>query len=420
MSDSPYGFKIKNDKLFISYISDQGVEWVFDKLSLGSTTLLGKVFTITEGEKLGESDEGGEAAEFPIGQKEGSYFLINPVVLGTKNSVAIHENVITQIDPEHFFMRQPYFDRRSGHGSTRGVLLEKYIPLFPKLEKMFTGAIRIGGNEDDSIPFEVFLRAINVFPDREEVKRYLDARVAQILDEYLIPKRNYEAYRDNLIESREKGSGLQGDTSLFEATKDSKLKIFQSAYNELQEMLESSIGYREAAWQDKILDIILLLYPKYIHKEKNVKITTDDSHGFVDIALFDAGGYIDLIEIKKPEVNNTGVLRKTAYRKNYIPSRELSGAIMQVEKYSFWLSRWGKDGERYLQKEYATNLPTAMEIRIANPMGIIIFGRDNHFGREERQDFEIIRRKYKHIVDILTYDDLLRRIKNIIVILKAG
>jgi hypothetical protein len=162
------------------------------------------------------------------------------------------------------------------------------------------------------------------------------------------------------------------------------------------------------------MDIILLLYPKYIHKEKSVKVCTDNGHGFVDIMLFDAVGYIDLIEIKKPEVNGVGVLRKTLYRKSYVPSRELSGAIMQVEKYSFWLSRWGKDGEQKLLKKYGANLPNDIKIRIANPTGIIIFGRDNGFNDEERQDFEIIKRKYKHIADIITYDDLLNRLKNII------
>ncbi len=282
---------------------------------------------------------------------------------------------------------------------------------------MFIGPIIIGGDLEDSIPLESFLKALNIFPDREEVRRYIDTRVSNILNEYLIPKKNFESHLDHLLRTRQERLGAMNDTSLFDLTRDYKFEIFKSAYDELKYMLENYVGYDERTWQEKIMDIILLLYPKYIHKEKTVKIETDDSHGFADILLFDAAGYVDLIEIKKPEVSGVGVLRKTAYRKNYVPSRELSGAIMQIEKYSFWLSRWGRNGEKKLLNKYGANLPTGMKIRIANPVGIIIFGLDGGFTDEERQDFEIIKRKYKHIADILTYDDLLRRLKNIIDIL---
>ena len=91
---------------------------------------------------------------------------------------------------------------------------------------------------------------------------------------------------------------------------------------------------------------------------------------------------------------------------------------MQIEKYSFWLSRWGKKGEKEIQHKYSTEIPDGMKIKIANPTGIIIFGRDGNFNDEEKQDFEVIKRQYKHIVDVLTYDDLLRRIANIIKILE--
>ena len=45
---------------------------------------------------------------------------------------------------------------------------------------------------------------------------------------------------------------------------------------------------------------------------------------------------------------------------------------------------------------------------------MIILGRDNNFNRRQTLDFEIIRRKYSNVVDIITYDDLLRRLNNII------
>jgi hypothetical protein len=285
---------------------------------------------------------------------------------------------------------------------------------------MFDETLHIGGEAENSIPFEVFKKAISVLPDRKEVRRYLDARIVHILGEYVVPERDYDADRERLIAHREAQlTGAVQQKTLFQETKELKKEIFQVAYNELKKMLnDNPETHLESEWQDKILDIILLLYPKYVHKEKSVKIAKDQGYGLVDIMLFDAEGFVDLIEVKKPQVNGVGVLRKALYRKNYVPSRELSGAIMQIEKYSFWLSRWGKKGEKEIQHKYSTVIPDGMKIKIANPTGIIIFGRDGNFNDEEKQDFEVIKRQYKHIVDVLTYDDLLRRIANIIKILE--
>lgn len=44
---------------------------------------------------------------------------------------------------------------------------------------------------------------------------------------------------------------------------------------------------------------------------------------------------------------------------------------------------------------------------------MIIMGRDTALTPDQRTDFEVIRRKYRHVVEIMTYDDLLRRLKTI-------
>ena len=45
---------------------------------------------------------------------------------------------------------------------------------------------------------------------------------------------------------------------------------------------------------------------------------------------------------------------------------------------------------------------------------MVILGRDKDFTTKQQFDFEIIRRKYSNIVDILTYDDILSRLNNTI------
>ena len=37
-------------------------------------------------------------------------------------------------------------------------------------------------------------------------------------------------------------------------------------------------------------------------------------------------------------------------------------------------------------------------------------GREANLSDEQRDDFEIVKRKYKNVIDILTYDDLLQRL----------
>ena len=98
------------------------------------------------------------------------------------------------------------------------------------------------------------------------------------------------------------------------------------------------------------------------------------------------------------------------YRNNHIPLRELSGSIMQVEKYIYNLTRWGERGENILTERYIKELPKGFKIKITNPNGLIIMGREDRLTEDQKKDFEIIKRKYKNVIDILTYDDLLRRL----------
>ena len=38
-------------------------------------------------------------------------------------------------------------------------------------------------------------------------------------------------------------------------------------------------------------------------------------------------------------------------------------------------------------------------------------GRDNDLTSAQKNDFEVIRRKYRNVLEIMTYDDMLRRLK---------
>jgi len=104
---------------------------------------------------------------------------------------------------------------------------------------------------------------------------------------------------------------------------------------------------------------------------------------------------------------------KPNYRNNYIPQRDFSGAIQQIEKYIFCLST-REDNKKIVQRRINPKLPDGVNINIVNPEGMLLAGRSNRFNEHQMKDFELIKRQYKNVVDIMTYDDLLSRIDNII------
>ena len=71
----------------------------------------------------------------------------------------------------------------------------------------------------------------------------------------------------------------------------------------------------------------------------------------------------------------------------------------------------GKRGENLLITKYKDELPQGFKIHITNPKGFIIMGRENNLTNEQKHDFEVVKRKYKNVIDILSYDDLLNRLK---------
>lgn len=87
---------------------------------------------------------------------------------------------------------------------------------------------------------------------------------------------------------------------------------------------------------------------------------------------------------------------------------------MQVEKYLFHLNKSGRQGEIKLTNKYKDLLPDGFEINITNPNTILILGREEDLGYEQHRNLEVIKRKYKNVMDIVTYDDLIRRLERII------
>ena len=285
-------------------------------------------------------------------------------------------------------------------------IAETNISIFKQIAELTDGDIIIGGKLKNSIPLEEFYGLIEHFPTSYEKKLYAQARISSVLRNYFNnvkdAEKKYKKYRNK----RPTNTGIE----LIKLFEEYEVDKYQTIYDKLLSMLEDENNYNETTWQKEIVDILLLLYPKYIAVFREVPVNADDlTTKSLDYLFVDANGHVDVVEIKQPF--DHAIMTKGKYRDNYIPLRELSGTVMQIEKYIYYLNRWGKRGEKFLTDKYKDKLPKKFKIHIVNPKGFIIMGRENNLSVAQKHDFEVVKRKYKNVIDILSYDDLLQRLR---------
>ncbi len=388
--------------LILRYSEMRDPDWISGKLKTSGEVTIGRVFTLERGDLIEQPAE--DEYQFRFAKWDGEYHRIEGRVFGIRNGVLLTGSGI-KLDRKLF-------------------VAERNVSIFRRLAEVIGRGqdIVVGGTRSDSIPIEVFQQLLRKFPNSTELDRYANARVSNIIGEYFDGMRDFRAHYEAYLSRRK--SVISAPTLRPEELLQAELAKFIFIRDTIRQWLNSSGGHTEKEWQLMILDFILLIFPKYIAVLENVKI--EDRYStpgtardrLIDIALVDANGNLDVIEIKRPF--DDILLSKTTYRDNFVPTRDLSGTIMQAEKYLFHLSKWGVAGEDKLTERHGGQLPPGMPIRITNPKALLILGRDQTSdggaALDQRQtfDLEIIKRKYANMMDIITYDDLLRRLDNTI------
>ena len=379
--------------LVLAYRPRGDDQWVHARFSRGEDLLVKGTFLLRQSDLLPEQDPTDADAwsvdnplRFRVGELQDDYYALDDHILDVGMPVLLH---------------------RDCDITWKWFTAERRISVFRQIARLCPPRIVIGGPESDAISEAAFLTLIRRFPSAHELYRYSLARVASVIREYadtaVDAERLYQQYLDRNLASVA--------DNLTAAFRENDARKFRLLYERLSRMLQSEESYPESRWQSEILQIIRLLNPRYIAAFERVPIKDLDAGVTreLDILLIDASGNIDIIEIKKPF--DKSIVSEGTYRANHIPLRELSGSIMQIEKYLYYLNRWGAEGEKALSDRFAANLPAGFRVNITNPTGIVIIGRDNSLTPEQNRDFEVVKRKYKHIVDIVTYDDLLRRLQ---------
>ena len=389
----------QNNQLLLIYQADRfnDAQWLDDKLQEDGEVTLRRTFTFTSSDLVFQRNPSENERVFLLGILENGYYIIRKDILGLKHDLRLSAGM--KIVPSTF-------------------IAHKDISVFRKMDDLIEEPIIVGGERETAIPLNDFELLLKTFPTSTELTHYARSRIARILKDYFGTisdsegQLNQHLSRKNKLLTKSRASIV----SNFEVQK------FEYVHFELEAMLSEVDSYPEKDWQKKILGLLLFVFPKYIAVLENVHIKdfysnqSKASDRYIDLMLVDANGSIDIIEVKRPFTN--ALLSHHKYRDNHTPRKELAGSVMQAEKYLFHLSKWGRAGEQEIFDKRKSELPAGMELKITNPKAIILLGRDNDFVGQQRFDFEIIRRKYANVIDIMTYDDLLRRVANIIEMMK--
>lgn len=387
-------FEYSEDKLILCYTPVMGLDDITKRLDTEDGVSVKHTFWVTKDllcEDI-EDDDWEETLRFYIGAVGEAYTQLDSKVFSTDHCFYFGNEI--SLKPEMF-------------------TAYRNISILRKIDEVIECDFYIGGDWEihNGISKETFDELLAKFPKTAELDKYAHKRIASIIKDYFPECDKYEDIYEKFVESKN-SRYTSSVPAISKYNVQIELEQFTVAYQELMDMLNRYEAIDEKQWQEKIQNILQLLYPKYICCAREIKFYGGKKDKQPDFLLVDANGFVDILEIKKADVRML-----TQYRNNYVVTREISGAIQQIEKYVFCLNSSDKAKE-CVSKKLTKFLPERIEVKIVNPQGILLAGRSNEFTNEQQKDFELIKRQYKHVADIMTYDDLVQRLENIIVSLK--
>ncbi len=381
-------FDIDRSELILLYSPDFGIDDIKKKIDSGDGIHIKHTFWVSKDIlRAIKDDELEETFRFCIGTVGENYTRIDPEVINTNHA---------------------FFFSNDIHLKSQMFIAYRDISILRKIDNVLEHDLYIGGTWEEKcgLPYDTYMEIIRCFPRTSELDKYVHSRIASIIKEYIPETDRYEKIYERYMENK---SHLRSNSKM---NLQIEYEQFSAAICELKDMLTNETSISEKCWQEGIQSILSLLYPKYILCTQEVTFKGVDGYDKrPDFVLVDTNGYIDILEIKKPSIQL--LTKQASYRNNYVPVRELSGAIQQIEKYINCLTSAEKS-QTEVRNKLESMLPINIKVDIVNPQGILLAGRSNGFNIQQNKDFELIKRQYKHIADIMTYDDLLERMNNIL------
>lgn len=324
--------RTEKDLLILEYSPERSADWVLRELKESGSIGLRRVFTFTQADlhpammdhesdetpytdpvargdvdilsdldslRSSGIDDEVTSVDFILGRKEGEYYQIPARILGIRNDVFLHADV------------KPHIDMFKA---------EKNVSIMRNIDRVLSEPLYVGGSNSNAIPAEEFASLIRSFPNYYELRKYTEARLSVILRDY------FDEVKDG-VGTYEKYMGKKPSTKgpdLLSAFSQVEYDKYVAIQNKLLVMLEKEDEYVERQWQTEILQILFLIFPKYVKVfiEAPLKDFYANTTRNIDFMLLDSSGHVDIIEIKRPHGQN--LVSKNVYRDNYIPLRELS------------------------------------------------------------------------------------------------
>ena len=423
----------ENNQLQLIYSPRDYDEWILEKFRNNEPILIKKTFYLSKQLLINPDIKNniekylrkrGDPMEvydftFKIASLQENYWRIQKDILETKYDVLIDKSVFIK-KRLHTYINENVLPNVK---SIEKLFVAEGTSIFREIDILCNEQIIIGGDIPNAISLEDFNLLIAKFPTATEKTHYANSRITNILKEYFYSmidgEENLRKYFQRKKNRLMKISMDQKSVNIIpDELYKSEIEKFSGIEKIIRDKLNNSSDYdSETEWQNIIIEILPIIFPKYITILSKVPISESYSKSYqtrreIDFVLVNTDGYIDILEIKKACKNY--IFQSGLYRDNYIPKRELSGAVMQVEKYIYYLNSLNRLEEEKLTNKYKNELPKALNLKIRNPKALILLGRSNYFNEKQKNDFEFIKKKYSNITDIFTYDDLLNRINNII------
>jgi hypothetical protein len=167
----------------------------------------------------------------------------------------------------------------------------------------------------------------------------------------------------------------------------------------------------EGAWRNFLRQNILHIQRGYIELIPKADLEISGA-SYPDFFLVTCDGYLDILEIKTPF---TALLSYDEDHKTHVWSAEIAEAVARVENYLQSVSTLGDQLREKVKRCCGIELP------VIKPRAIIFAGNSVQFegDRPTRDDFELLNKASQN-VNVVTYDELLMRLRNHLTVLSRS
>jgi hypothetical protein len=183
-----------------------------------------------------------------------------------------------------------------------------------------------------------------------------------------------------------------------------KLKVDEVALSDTIRTFERKLEVTESEhdWGLFLQKHLYLIDSKYVSVLPQLNVVLGGERK-VDFGLIDSQGYLDLFEINKP---TTRLLSAQTDHGNFYWSLDAIKAITQAEKYLYNAERKAATLAEDIIRE------KKIIVSVIRPRAVVIMGNSQELNSVEKEtDFRVLRMSLKN-VEVVTYDEMLQRLKN--------